>query len=172
MMRAIDIDFARSAQRMRISGWPLVAAAIVAAAAVGNWWTEAADEYAALEAVESRAAGARTASRAEPRLDEEIGQANEAIEQIALPWDRLFAAVEGAALPGVNLTGISPDARAGSVRLNAETTQPEAMFEYARRLAAQPGLSNVYLVEHRIEPDRPGHPLQFAVTGSWLEVPR
>lgn len=171
MMRPIDIDFARSAQLMRISGWPLVAAAIVAAVAVANWWMDAQEQYAALEAVEAQAAGARAAAHTEP-LDEEVGLANAAIDQIALPWDRLFAAVEGAALPGVNLLGISPDARAGSVRLSAETTQPETMFEYARRLAGQPGLSNVYLVEHRTDDAKPEHPLQFVVTASWLEVAR
>jgi Tfp pilus assembly protein PilN len=169
-MRPIDIDFARSAQLMRISGWPLVAAAIVAAVAVGNWWAEASAEYAKLEAAQSQASRARTDENSEPRLEQEVGQANEAIEQIALPWDRLFAAVEGAALPGVNLLGISPDARTGSVRLSAETRDAEAMFEYARRLADQPGLARVYLVEHHVDSANEAHPVQFGVTASWLEV--
>ena len=169
MMQASGIDFARSARGMRISGWPLLAVAIVAATAVSSWWADARHESAALDALERSTALEAATPREDPEAEREMRAANEAIEQIALPWDRLFGAVEGAALEGVNLLGISPDARTGSVQLRAETTGTEVMFEYARRLAQQPGLSGVYLVEHRIEEKKSSHPLQFVLTASWLE---
>ena len=99
----------------------------------------------------------------------QIRRANSVIEQIALPWDRLFRAVESAAVERVMVLGIAPDAKSGTVQINAETADAEAMFEYVRRLEQQPELANVYLLQHQFERQNVARPLQFLVTASWLE---
>jgi hypothetical protein len=168
-----DIDFARGPRHLRISGWPLLAAALVSATAIGSWWHEARDELAGLDAQIARlqrpAGDGRPRGQPDPQLEAAIRAANDSIDQLALPWDRLFGAVEGAAMEGIDLLGILPDAKTGNVRIRATAADPEAMFEYARRLAGQPGLTRVFLVEHRPAQGKAAGALQFAVDASWLE---
>jgi hypothetical protein len=106
------------------------------------------------------------------RIDEstarEIQRANEVIDQLALPWDRLFRAVEGVAVGQVTLLGIAPDAKSGTVQIRAETVDSEAMFAYVKRLGQQSELSDVYLLEHQRDKAGGDRPLRFVVTASWL----
>jgi hypothetical protein len=176
-MRALDLDFVQPAGRARRGRLPLLAAAAVAVVAVGLWHAQLQSETQALQ---SRLAGLeRRAGRQVPAatqmdksLEQEILRVNDVIEQIALPWDRLFRAVEGAAVARVMLLGIAPDAKSGTVQISAETANAETMFEYVRRLEQQPELANVYLLQHRFERQNVARPLQFLVTASWMDRTR
>ncbi len=103
---------------------------------------------------------------------QEIQQANAVIDQLALPWDRLFRAVESAASDKVVLLGIAPDARAGTVQISGETTDPDAMIDYVGRLQRQTDLTGVYLLSHQREPRNAVRPYRFTVTASWLGSPQ
>ena len=176
-MRALDLDFVLPAGRSRLGRLPLLAAAAVTVAAVVLWRAELQDETQALQSrlarLEQRARN-RTpaATQIDKPVEQEIRRANDVIEQIALPWDRLFRAVEGAAVARVMLLGIAPDAKSGTVQISAETADAEAMFDYVRRLGQQKELANVYLLQHQFARQNATRPLQFLVTASWIERDR
>jgi len=99
----------------------------------------------------------------------EIRHANDVIEQIALPWDRLFRAVESAAGEKVGLLGITPDQKSGTVEVAGEAADLNAMFDYVKRLQRQPSLTRVFLLNHKLNDQDPQHPIRFTVIASWME---
>ena len=176
-MRALELDFVQPAGRFRRRRVPLLAAAAVAVVAVGLWHAQLQSETQALQSrlarLEQRAGRPAPApTQIDQSVEQEILRANDVIEQIALPWDRLFRAVEGAALERVTLLGIAPDAKSGTVQISAETADAEAMFDYVRRLEQQAELANVYLLQHQFGRQNATRPLQFLVTASWIERTR
>ena len=176
-MRSLELDFVQPAGRSRPGRLPLLAAAAVAVAIVVSWYTQLQDETQVLQSqlsrLEQRARHQTPAvTQIDKSVEQEVRRANDVIEQIALPWDRLFRAVEGAAVARVMLLGIAPDAKSGTVQISAETADAEAMFEYVKRLEQQPELANVYLLQHQFERQNATRPLQFLVTASWLDRTR
>lgn len=173
-MRALELDFVQPAGRTRLGRLPLLAAAAVAVVAVVLWRAELQGETQALQSrlarLEQRARNqAPAAAQIDKSLEQEIRRANDVIEQIALPWDRLFRAVEGAAVARVMLLGIAPDAKSGTVQISAETADADSMFDYVKRLEQQAELANVYLLQHQFERQNATRPLQFLVSASWIE---
>jgi Tfp pilus assembly protein PilN len=173
-MRALELDFVQPGRRSRRGGLLLLVAAVIAAFTVVSWRTQLQAEMEALESelarLERHAQGlAPVAVRIDEAAEQEIRRANEVIDQITLPWGRLFHAVEGAAMGQVALLGIAPDAKAGTVQVSAEATDSEAMFDYIARLEKQPELANVYLLQHQRERRSATRQLRFVVTASWLE---
>ena len=176
-MRPLGLDFVQPAGRSRLRRLPLLAAAAVAVVALVLWRTQLQSETQALQSrlatLDQRAQHLTPAAmQIDKSVEEEIRRANGVIEQIALPWDRLFRAVEGAAVARVMLLGIAPDAKSGTVQISAETSVADAMFEYVKRLGQQPELANVYLLQHQVERQNATRPLQFLVTASWIERAR
>lgn len=172
-MRALELDFARPVGRPRPGRLLLLAAAAVAVMAVLLWQAELQSETQALQSrlakLEQHARVQTPAAiQIDKSVEQEVRRANEVIEQITLPWARLFRAVESAAVERVLVLGIDPDAKSGTVQISAETADAEAMFEYVRRLEQQSELANVYLLQHQFERQNAARPLQFLVSASWL----
>ena len=172
-MDALQLDLVQARGRRRISGVLLLVAGAIAVFLVAYWRTDVQGRAQLLESraarLERQAAGV---APADMRIDEstarEIQRANDVIDQLALPWDRLFRAVEGVAAGQVNLLGIAPDAKSGTVQIRAETADSDAMFTYVKRLGRQSELSDVYLLEHQRDRGGGDRPLRFVVTASWL----
>lgn len=101
----------------------------------------------------------------------EIRRANEIVDQITVPWDRLFAAIEGATSNKVALMGVTPDPKVGTVEISAESTDLQAMFDYVKRLERQSSLKHVYLLNHQVSVRDPNRPVRFKVTAAWLPAP-
>ncbi len=176
-MRALELDLVQPPGRSRLGRWPLLTAAAVAVAAVVLWRAQLQGETQALESrlatLEQRARKPTPgATPVDLAAEQDIRRANDIIDQLSLPWDRLFRAVEGAALARVMLLGIAPDAKSGTVQISGQTADAEAMFEYVARLEQQPELANVYLLQHEFERQNATRPLQFLVTASWIDGTR
>ena len=173
-MRALQIDFARPPRGPRVAATPLLAIAVIAGASLLGWRMELQSEVHDMEPRLARAEGGRDAVRAAPvdrTVEQEVRLANDMIEQLSLPWDRLFRAIEGAATSEVNLLGIAPDVRTGNVQIRAEATDAESMFAYVRSLAEQRDLANILLVEHHTENGKDARPLKFTASASWMRSP-
>ena len=175
-MQAIDLDFAQSPRTRRKTGLAWLALGALAALAITAWRADLQDETQAFETRlarlerETRGSGPE-AGRPDESLSQEIQRANEVIDQLALPWDRLFRAVERVPPGQVSLLGIAPDARSGTVQISAEAAGADAMFAYVSQLQRQSELANVYLLEHERDKARGSRPLHFVVTASWLQTP-
>ena len=173
-MRALELDFAQPARHIARGGVLLLVGAAVAALVAVSRYSELQGEAQALEVrlakLERHARNqAPVATPVDASTQREVRRVNEIIDQIGLPWDRLFSALEEAAVARVVLLGIAPDAKTGVVQVNAETADSAAMFDYVKRLEQRPELANVYLLQHQREPSGGVRPLRFMVTASWME---
>ncbi|HWH47037.1 MAG TPA: hypothetical protein VN664_04485 [Burkholderiales bacterium] len=173
-MSTLELDFVAGSRRGSWLGIALLAVAALATAKVADIYAESRREVGQIEAriarMERRVNGITSDA---PKLDDatiqEIRHANQVIDQITLPWDRLFRAVESVANNRVALLGITPDQKAGSVELSAEAADVEAMFDYVKRLQRAPSLARVYLLNHQVNARDPQRPVRFTVTASWIE---
>lgn len=173
-MRALELDFVVERPKGTRFGMLLLLAAAVAIFILFSSYEELQRQNALLDIeldrIERRAKGM---SAVDASVDDathaEIRLANSVIDQLTLPWARLFRAIEGAAFDKVVLIGITPDARSGTVEIVGETSDRDAMVDYVQRLDAQPELSGVYLLSHQYERRRGARPYRFTVTGSWLD---
>jgi Tfp pilus assembly protein PilN len=171
-MQHLELDYIPHTGTARWLGFGLLALAALVGAKQADLYVTAKRETAQLEArlarLESRENPATKAVLPESTV-REIRRANDVIEQIALPWDRLFRAVESAAGEKVGLLGITPDQKSGTVEVGGEAADLNAMFDYVKRLQRQPSLTRVYLLNHKLNDQDPQHPIRFTVTASWIE---
>jgi hypothetical protein len=98
----------------------------------------------------------------------DIKRANEVIDQLALPWDQLFAAVEGATGKDVALLAIQPDKRKGDLVIGGEAKNVAAMLNYMRRLNGAGQLREVVLLSHQIQQQDPHKPVRFNLSAKWI----
>lgn len=173
-LRRLELDYGPSRRFGLWLGIVALALAAIIGAKLADLYVTAKREAVQLEARIARN-GAPRLPRPSAALPEsvvrEIQRANDVIEQIALPWDRLFRAVESAASEKVALLSITPDQKSGTVQVGGEAAGLGAMFDYVKRLQLQPSLTHVYLVNQKINEQDPQHPVRFTVTASWVEKP-
>ncbi len=172
-MRPVQLDFLKAARNTSGAGVVLLAAGVVAAFVVLSFYGELKSETQQLESqaarLERRARGlSPIATPVDASLQQEIRRVNEVIDQLALPWDRLFRSVEGAATDSVALLGIAPDVKSGMVQISAEASDAQAMFDYVRRLGQQGEVTQVYLLQHERERQSTVWPIRFQVSASWM----
>lgn len=98
----------------------------------------------------------------------EIKRANEVIDQLALPWDQLFAAVEGASGKDVALLSVQPDKHKGEVMIGGEAKNVAAMLDYMRRLNEARQLRKIDLLSHQIQQQDPQKPVRFNLSAQWI----
>jgi hypothetical protein len=138
----------------RWAGWLLLAAAAALAVALieqqNSLESQLDDRVGRNELLQARQRPAARAARpqATPEDLQRIERANRVIDELAVPWGRLFQSIEAADTAGTELTLLRPDARERSLRLGGEARSMDALLAYVERLAAQPGLSHVHLVSH------------------------
>ncbi len=98
----------------------------------------------------------------------EIKRANEVIDQLALPWDQLFASVEEAAGKDVALLSIQPDKHKGAVSIEGEAKDIAAMLDYMRRLNEAKQLRKIDLLSHQVQQQDPQKPVRFNLSARWI----
>ena len=171
-MQRLQLDYIAQAASTRWLAIGLLVLVALVGAKQADIYVTAKRETAQLQARVSRleAHGGQTKNTPLPEsMVREIRRANDVIEQIALPWDRLFRAVESAAGEKVALLGITPDQKSGTVEVGGEAADLNEMFDYVKRLQSQPSLTRVYLLNHKLNDQDPQHPIRFTVTASWME---
>jgi Tfp pilus assembly protein PilN len=97
----------------------------------------------------------------------EVQRANQVLQQLNMPWDALFRAVESSAGNQVVLLALEPDAQKGTLKITAETKTIDSMLAYLRQLNAAKTLSGVALQNHRVQQRDPEQPIRFAVQAVW-----
>jgi hypothetical protein len=163
-MKKLEIDFAGHARR---SPWPGRILTVVALAVC----TDAALSYRELSAsLEHKRSIAQAQPRAVPARKvspEEIAAVRDTVERLALPWDRLFGALESAASGDVALLGIEPDPKAGTVVISGDSKNYLAALNYVLALDRADALEKVQLVRHEVKANDPRGAVNFAVSAAW-----
>lgn len=170
-MRPVELELLQTVRRSSGGGIAVLVAGIAAALIAMSYYGDLKGESLQLESQEAKLErSARGLAPIQPRMDEslqqEIREANEVIDRLALPWDGLFRSVEDAATDKVALLGIDPDAKSGTVQISAQASDTQAMFNYVEKLEQQGELSQVYLLQH--QQDRRNTPIRFLVSASWM----
>lgn len=164
----LQLDLVAASRRPRWIGYLVLAASLALGAEL---WLRHHDTQAALgrlDAVQGLVQGARPA-RVLPRgrLEDELKAAQAAMRQLALPWAQLVESLEAAAMPGVAVLQVEPEAQQRLLRVTAEARGEKAMLAYVRRLSASSMLSEVHLIHHQVNQDDPRRPLLFTLQASF-----
>ena len=101
----------------------------------------------------------------------EIKHANEVLNQISMPWDKLFQAVEWSSGRDVALLTIEPDAEQHIVKISGEAKNIDAALNYIGHLSEQEIFTSVYLQSHQVQQQNPEKPVRFALVAGWREMP-
>ncbi len=104
-------------------------------------------------------------------LQQDIRQANDILQQLALPWDSLFKAVEANSEKEIALLSIQPDVNKHLVRIGGEAKNFDALLAYITRLEQSHILNHVYLVSHEVRTQDAEKPVRFALLANWSVQP-
>ena len=174
-MKRIELDFSGRRLPGRWLGIGLLAVAALATAKLMDIHAASRNEAELLETriarIERRAGGLSEPHALPEETRASIRHANEVIDQITVPWERLFKAIEAASSSKVALLGITPDPEGGTVEISAECADLQTMFDYVKRLDRQASLGRVYLLSHQMNAQDSHRTVRFKVTASWKPAP-
>ena len=102
------------------------------------------------------------------QLKPELKHANEVVQQLALPWDNLFKAIEVFNPNQVALLRIETDMSRNTVTIAAESKDFNAMLGYVKSLNRQSSLKDVYLTDHQVQEHDVQRPVRFTISAVWL----
>lgn len=107
------------------------------------------------------------ASSHDPNIERQMKRASLALDDLELPWEGLFAAVEGADSGGLGLVALAPDAPSKVLRISGEANSLEDVFAYIKRLNQQTLLQDVYLMSYSAVERQGGTGVQFTIGAKW-----
>ncbi len=137
-----------------------------------NYWTTRVER---LEKQQQQkiAPRARTSSRVREfsqEIRKEIGQANGVLDQINLPWDGLFDAIEHASSKEVALLSLQPNVANRVLRINGEAKDMAKLLDFVEALEREEIFQNVHLVNYKIKQDNPHKPIIFLLSAAWIVI--
>jgi len=137
-----------------------------------NYWTNRVER---LEKQQQQKAAPRT--RAAPRVKEysqeirkEITQANAILDQLNLPWETMFDAIEHAATEQIALLSLQPNVGNRTLRISGEAKSMAELLDFVEALERELVFENVHLINYKIKQDNPQRPIIFLLTAAWMQV--
>jgi hypothetical protein len=127
---------------------------------LGRLRTQAARLHDALAPPQSRPAPS-------PETQQQLKRADAVLDALLLPWDDLFAMVEGAGSNGLALLALTPDPASQSLRIAGLAKSLEDALDFTARLSAQPQLSEVHLVSYETVTREGVSLVQFTIGARW-----
>ena len=175
----LQLDFRQAApSRWRWLGWGLLLAAVATGAAVADRHARIEQRHAAVQARHDALSQAlratalrRTGAAPDAQLLADLRRANLIIDQLTIPWETLFAAVEAADVRGLGLLSLAPTARDRSLRVSGEARNLADLLSYVDRAAAQPALSQVHLLGHNAVQREGASVVSFTLAATWAAQP-
>lgn len=178
-MERVRLDYQRRDVPLPRAGLVLLSVAVVASLAVGGRFFDLAGKLAASEAATDRLE--TTAHRAgvtvnrdaeaERGRGDEIRYANGVLRQLTLPWDKLFATIEGAGGKDVALLSLAPDRDKQAVHIAIEAKNAAAGLDYLRVLEGEQIFDSVRVRSHQIQLQDPEKPIRFTFQAAWKDSP-
>ncbi len=170
-MRALDLDLVR--RRPAWPAWAMLALGVLLAAEAGFGVVRLRAEVEQLERRRAQPAVGSVSPKAplsEPTR-RELDAAKRVLQELTLPWEALFSAIEASDGNGTALLAIEPDAAKRSVRISGEARNYPAILAFMQRLEASPTLSGLHLLNHQMREQEAGRPVHFIVAASWKAAP-
>jgi hypothetical protein len=175
-MLPIRIDFRSESEAATPAGIALLVAGAFLTAAGAAWTASLLAEIGQVESgiADIEGPGHRLDGHGSGQAREvrrQVRQANLVVQEMTIPWDRLFRGLESAEDDEVALLELEPDAAKRTVRISGEAKHLEAMLEYSRRLERTGTLDRVVLLGHEIRIDDAQRPVAFSLSAAWRESP-
>jgi hypothetical protein len=179
MATVLQLDFRRAPRdAWRWGGWALLAGAAAAAALLADRHATVAEAHALAQQaydLSSQRLRARQPAPEAPRVDAQtladLRRANLVIDQLTVPWDGLFEAVEAADAKGVGVLSLMPNARERTLRLAGEARNVGEVLGYVERLAGQSALGAVHLQGYNTVQREGASVIGFTLSASWRTQP-
>ena len=137
-----------------------------------NYWSNRVER---LEKQQQQKAAPRT--RSTPRIREfsqeirkEIAQANAILDQINLPWETLFDAIESAATEQIALLSLQPNVSNRTLRISGEAKNMSELLDFIEALEREMVFENVHLLNYKKKQDNPHKPIIFLLTTAWIGI--
>jgi hypothetical protein len=165
-VKRLQIDFVG---RGKASPWPgrmLLALALAFSLDVAMSYQDARNSLR-LNQAKMATAQARSGAPAIAVSPEEAAAVRETVERLAMPWDKLFGALEATASDQVALLGIEPDPKAGTVVISGDSKDYLAALTYVLNLSRAEALTRVQLLRHEAKGNDPQAAVSFAVSAAW-----
>lgn len=175
-MRTLELDYQRDHRPVPWLGVAVLVAALAGLAALALAWQTFTQQALAWQAQADRALrqSAQHAPAARPLGEQalraqqlEVRQANQVVRELAVPWNTLFQAVEGAGGEGIALLSLDPDPQKGVVKISGEAKNLDVLLAYVKQLAAREVFSGVLLQSHQVQGEIAEKPLRFALVAHW-----
>jgi hypothetical protein len=112
----------------------------------------------------------RNGAAAKKVSPEELAAVRETVDRLAMPWNKLFGALESAANEEIALLGIEPDPKAGTVMISGDSKDYLAALTYVLNLSRTDALTRVQLARHEAKANDTQGPVTFAVSAAWSEA--
>ena len=171
----VALDFVSRRRPLTLTGGVLLA--LGAAALTATYL-----EYSSIEAhragIETKLQAFNRRSQRDPAqelraaaLSEEAGRV---AEELSIPWTSLLAELEGASRDSaeqIALLSVEPDRVKHHVRITGESRDLPRVLAYVKRLRTSARLRYPMLESHDVKTDDPQHPVRFAMTAEWRELP-
>ena len=174
-IRALALDFKQTPRQWSVLGLLVLLIGALLLAYVANTERNLTGQIEIAEARLDRLAKRGNITTVQPvdttQLQQEIRQANEILQQLSLPWDVLFKAVEPTGEQDIALLSIQPNVDKRIVRLTGEAKNFKALLAYLTFLEHSKTLNNVYLTSHEVRTKDAEKPVYFALMANWVVQP-
>lgn len=104
-------------------------------------------------------------------IRQEIRKASVVIDQMNLPWESFFDAIEFAAHEDVAILSLQPSIANRNMRISGEAKDMSVLLLFVEALERELVFENAHLLNYKIKLDNPHKPVAFLLTASWTQVP-
>jgi len=101
----------------------------------------------------------------------EMKYMSEVIDQLNIPWNKLFTTLEQAYSKDIYVLIVSPDLAQRSLNLHASATDIEAAIDFTQRLSINGLLSQIHLIQQEPDQYNTQFPLNFLASATWNIAP-
>ncbi len=124
---------------------------------------------------QQREAAPRRSSRQNQRnitqeIRQEIQKASVVIDEMNLPWESFFDAIEFASHEDVAILSLQPSIANNNMRISGEAKDMSVLLLFVEALERELVFENAHLLNYKIKLDNPHKPVVFLLTASWKHV--
>ncbi len=124
---------------------------------------------------QQREATPRRSSRQNQRnitqeIRQEIQKASVVIDEMNLPWESFFDAIEFASHEEVAILSLQPSIANNNMRISGEAKDMSVLLLFVEALERELVFENAHLLNYKIKLDDPHKPVVFLLTASWKHV--
>ena len=171
----ISVDFVAHRRPLSVGGTLLLLIGVAAATAAYLEYRQVEERRAGLELKLQEVSHRNQRDPAQERRAAAEGQeAGRLAVELGTPWTHLLAELEAASRDSADqiaLLSVEPDHAKHNLRITGESRDLPLVLTYVQRLQASTLLRYPMLESHEVKADDPQHPVRFAMTAEWRELP-